>query len=54
MKRYRSKKVVSEDGTWVHEQIVMEPLNPEFNAWPIEPEDSERVRVIAEYVRVLE
>ena len=54
VKRYRSTKVVREDGTWVHGKIVMEPLNPEFEPWEIEPEDHDRVRVIAEYVRVLE
>ena len=35
-------------------QIVMEPLNREFEPWEIGPEDYDRVRVIAEYVRVLE
>jgi phage repressor protein C with HTH and peptisase S24 domain len=54
VKRYRSKKVAREDGTWMHDQIVMEPLNPEFEPWEIQPEDHDRVRVIAEFVRVLE
>ncbi|MCW5979301.1 MAG: hypothetical protein KIT09_14595 [Bryobacteraceae bacterium] len=54
VKRYRSRKVVSEEGAWQHEQIVMEPLNPEFEPWEIRPEDHDRVRVIAEFLRVLE
>lgn len=54
VKRYRSRKVIAEDGRWQHEQIVMEPLNPEFDPWEIRPEDYDRVRVLAEFVRVIE
>ncbi|MBM3813253.1 MAG: S24 family peptidase [Acidimicrobiia bacterium] len=52
IKRYTSKKKHAEDGSWQHEVIRLEPLNPEFEAWEIE-EDS-RVRVLAELVRVLD
>ena len=49
MKRYSSVKRVTEEG-WSHEAIRMEPLNPEFPAFELEPGDA----VIAEWVRTLE
>ncbi len=54
VKRYRSFKRVEGD-SWRHEKIVMEPLNPEFEAWEIDPEsaEAEKVRVVAEFVCVL-
>ncbi len=52
VKRYRSDKTPSADGTWTHERIRLEPLNPEFEAWDIDPTDGS-VRVIAEFVSVL-
>jgi len=52
IKRYRSSKKVSEDGSWEHERILMEPLNPEFEPWEIGEND--RVRVLAEFVAVIE
>ncbi len=55
IKRYRSVKRVTEGG-WAHEKIVMEPLNPEFERWEIDPEagEGERIRVLAEFLRVLD
>lgn len=53
VKRYRSEKIQRPDGTWTHERIRLEPLNPEFEAWDLEPEQ-ERYRIIAEFVRVLD
>jgi SOS-response transcriptional repressor LexA len=52
VKRYRSEKTQNPDGTWAHERITLEPLNPEFEAWDLNP-DEERFRIIAEFVRVL-
>ena len=49
VKRYSSVKRVTEEG-WSHESIRMEPLNPEFPAFELEPGDA----VIAEWVRTLE
>ena len=34
-----------------HEQIRLEPLNPEFEPWDVDPED---FAVVAEWLRVLE
>ena len=38
-------------GQWRHEHIRLEPLNPEFEAWDVEPQD---FAVVAEWLRVLE
>jgi SOS-response transcriptional repressor LexA len=56
VKRYRSRKSERADGSWGHDRITLEPLNPEFEAWDLDPAagDDERYRVIAEFVRVLE
>ena len=51
VKRYTSKKSYSGEGEWRHEQIRLEPLNPEFEAWDVGPED---FAVVAEWLRVLE
>lgn len=50
VKRYRSKKIVTEEG-FQHQRIIMEPLNPEFEPWEITEGSS--IRVIAEFVSVL-
>ncbi len=52
VKIYRSVKRVREDGTWEHERIRLEPLNPEFEAFELVPEE-QRFRVIGEFVCVL-
>ncbi|MGA3186345.1 MAG: S24 family peptidase [Bryobacteraceae bacterium] len=53
VKRYASEKAEREDGTWSHEKITLQPLNPEFEAWTLDPEE-ERFRILAEFVRVLD
>jgi SOS-response transcriptional repressor LexA len=53
VKRYRSEKTQHPDGSWSHERIWLEPLNPEFESWDLEPEE-DRFRFIAEFVRVLD
>ncbi|HEY4360550.1 MAG TPA: S24 family peptidase [Bryobacteraceae bacterium] len=53
VKRYRSEKSQRPDGSWEHDRIRLEPLNPEFEAWDLDPE-KEDYRVIAEFVRVLD
>lgn len=51
IKRYTSKKTYTEDEQWQHEQIRLEPLNPEYSAWDVGPED---FAVVAEWLRVIE
>jgi len=56
VKRYRSFKREVEGG-WKHEKIRLEPLNPEFEAWELEPSEMEEggpYRAVAEFVCVLE
>lgn len=50
VKRYTSKKAYRGD-EWQHEQIRLEPLNPEFEAWDVEPDG---FAVVAEWLRVIE
>ena len=52
VKRYQSKKVYSGD-QWGHDEILLEPLNPEFPRLVLKPEE-ERYRIVAEFVRVLD
>ena len=54
VKRYRSGKAQNPDGSWTHRRIRLEPLNLEFEAWDLDPEDEDSLRVIAEFVRVLD
>jgi len=51
IKRYTSKKVETGEDEWRHERIRLEPLNPEFEAWDVEPQD---FAVVAEWLRVIE
>lgn len=53
VKRYRSEKVRSEDGSWAHQRIRLEALNPDFESWDLNPEE-DRYRIVAEFVRVLD
>jgi SOS-response transcriptional repressor LexA len=52
VKRYRSSKRQQPDGTWAHQTIQLQPLNPEFEAWELNPEE-DRFRIVAEFVQVL-
>jgi hypothetical protein len=52
VKRYKSEKGEDDKtGGWAHERIRLEPLNPEFEPWEVEPSD---FAVVAEWVRVIE
>lgn len=51
VKRYTSKKSYTGEDEWQHEQVRLEPLNPEFEAWDVGPRD---FAVVAEWIRVLE
>jgi len=52
VKRYRSRKRQHPDGNWQHDAILLEPLNPEFEAWELNPEE-DCFRIIAEFLEVL-
>lgn len=52
VKRYSSTKIYDEASEeWRHERIRLELLNPDFEAWDVEPND---FSVVAEWLRVLE
>ncbi len=51
VKKYTSRKVETGEDQWRHERIRLEPLNPEFEAWDVGPED---FAVVAEWLRVIE
>ena len=51
IKRYTSRKVATGEDEWHHEQIRLEPLNPEFEPWDVDPEG---FAVVAEWLRVIE
>ncbi len=51
VKRYTSTKKRTGEDQWEHESIRLEPINPEFEAWDVGPED---FAVVAEWLRVIE
>jgi phage repressor protein C with HTH and peptisase S24 domain len=51
VKRYTSVKRQLSDDEWQHERIRLEPLNPAFEPWDVDPRD---FAVVAEWLRVLE
>jgi SOS-response transcriptional repressor LexA len=51
VKRYRSQKVPTGEGSWRHEIIRLEPLNPDFEAWELQEGPDFKVR--GEFLRVL-
>lgn len=54
IKRYTSKKSRHPEYEWQNETIRLEPLNPEFEAFELDPDEFvARYRVIAEFVDVL-
>jgi len=53
VKRYHSEKSQRPEGGWEHAAIRLEPLNPEFEAWYLKPEEN-RYRILAEFVEVLD
>jgi phage repressor protein C with HTH and peptisase S24 domain len=52
VKVYHSVKQPLPDGTWKHKNILLKPLNAEFDAWELNPEE-DRFRIVAEFVQVL-
>lgn len=56
VKKYASQKGGTEDGTWHHREIRLEPLNPDpmFRPLVFTPEAEGDLRVIGEFVEVLD
>lgn len=53
LKVYSSKKTISDDGSWQHEQISLKPINPAYEPVLLTPESAGDVQVIAEFVQIL-
>lgn len=53
VKQYSSKKVLSDDGSWAHEAIILEPENMEYDDIVITPEEADEFKIIAELIEVL-
>jgi SOS-response transcriptional repressor LexA len=53
VKRYESEKAASEDGTWRHVNVLLKPVNLDFE--PIVPtcEDEGSIKVVAEMLEIL-
>ncbi len=54
VKKYESKKTAQADGSWGHEEITLVPLNPDYGPMSFGPTDLDELRIIAEYLEVLE
>jgi uncharacterized protein len=54
IKKYHSKKIANTEGGWKHTRIQLLPLNPEFKPIEISAENAEDIRIIAEFVTVLD
>jgi len=50
VKKYTSQKSSAGEGDWQHERIVLEPLNPEYEALDLAPD---QLKVIAEWIQTL-
>ena len=53
VKRYHSTKTAAEDG-WQHEAVKLQPLHPAFATIQLSADDAQDVRVIREFVAVIE
>jgi SOS-response transcriptional repressor LexA len=51
VKRYTSVKARTGEDEWRHERIRLEPLNPEYEAWDVDPEG---FAVVGEWLRTIE
>jgi phage repressor protein C with HTH and peptisase S24 domain len=54
VKKYSSTKIAAKDGGWQHTNIELQPINPNFKQITITPENVDDVKIIAEFVAVLE
>ena len=53
IKKYTSKKHYDEDGTWMHEEIVLSPINTDFAPIVLREDQADEFRVIGEFVGVV-
>lgn len=53
VKRYKSEKATSEDGTWRHVKVTLMPNNPDYEPIELTCDDEGSVRVVAEFLEVI-
>ncbi|MGM9773717.1 MAG: DNA/RNA helicase domain-containing protein [Candidatus Egerieousia sp.] len=53
IKTYTSRKSFNDDGTWRHEEIVLQPRNHDYSPIIIEAEAADEFRIIGEFVGTL-
>ena len=54
IKKYQSTKTRTKDDSWEHTGIELQPINSEFKPIRITAENTDEVKIIAEFVTVLE
>jgi SOS-response transcriptional repressor LexA len=52
VKKYHSEKTVTADG-WRHDHIQLLPVNPAFEPITVEPENTNALTIIGEFVRLV-
>lgn len=50
IKHYESRKRPDPDGTWLHEEILLRPLNPAYAPIRVNPADADSFRIVAEFL----
>jgi SOS-response transcriptional repressor LexA len=53
VKRYRSEKSFDDQDEWRHLQILLEPINPEYQPIRLHPHSEGEVIVVAEFIDVI-
>ncbi len=53
IKKYTSKKKFQEDGNWLHEQIILKPINPDYSPITIDHSEEGEFMVVGEFLGVL-
>lgn len=53
IKTYTSKKSFDAEGNWKHEEIVLQPRNPDYSPIVIEESNADEFRIIGEFVGIL-
>ena len=53
IKTYTSKKIFDPEGSWAHEEIVLQPKNSNYSPIIIEEENADEFRIVGEFIGVL-
>lgn len=53
IKTYTSKKKYDNENNWMHEEIILEPKNPDYSPIIIKEEDSNDFRIVGEFIGII-